>query len=110
MRSGALRNVIDIQQATETGRNGLNEPIVSWTLWRQVFCEKTTRRGSERFDDGTNQRYAEAMFRFRCRYQDVDGIDATMRIVFEGQVYDIRAIMPDDQMRSDCLIEATLQR
>jgi SPP1 family predicted phage head-tail adaptor len=109
MRAGALRNVIDIEQQSETGRNALNEPIVSWTLWRQVYCEKFARRGAERYDDGTSQRYAEAVFRFRCRYQDVEGIDATMRIVFEGQVYDIRAILPDDQRREDCIIDATLQ-
>lgn len=109
MRAGALRNVITIQSQSSAGNDALNAPIVTWGTFRDVFCEMTPRRGGEKYDETTGQRYSESMFWFRCRYSDVDGVDNTMRIVHEGQTFDIRNLMPDEQRRGDCIIEATLQ-
>ena len=111
MRNGKRSNIITIEQRTQTGTTDLNEPVFTWSAWREtIFAAVLPRRGNERFDDGSGQRYAQAYFRFECAYDDVDGADETMRILFEGQYYDIRNIMPDFQHREACVIEATLQR
>lgn len=109
MRRGALRNVIQIQEDAGTEYDGMNTRIPDWNLWREVFCEKTSRRGREHFDANTKQRYSETVHHFRCRYSDVDGISTENRILHEGSIYNIRSILPDDQMRDEVLIEATFQ-
>lgn len=114
MRAGALRNAITIQKRVETGKDNLNNPVYSWTTWRDVLCEKLNRRATEPFSDKTKQRFSQAYTRFRCRYDDVDGlsdlpgVDTTMQILHEGKTYRITAVLPDDQRRVDCLIDAVL--
>jgi SPP1 family predicted phage head-tail adaptor len=109
MRAGALRNLIQILRPHETGRDEENKPIVTWPLFAEPFCEIVAKRGTEQFDPATKQRFSQVVYRFRCRYVEVIGIDATMRIEHEGQKYDIRGILPDEQQRDDVIIEATLQ-
>lgn len=108
--SGLYRTPIAIQQLSQTGRDSLNAPITEWVDWKNpVWTEKTSRGGREYFDDDGNQRYSQVTHRFRARYLEVDGIDTSMRIVFNGQAYDIRSMQPDDQRQDDVMIEATLQ-
>lgn len=109
MHTGALRNVITIEERTEASRDRLNAPVYSWSTWREPYAEVVARRGSELYDPDTKQRYSQTFVRFRCRFDDVDGLDTAMRIVFDGQTYDIRNILPDHQRRVDCIIEATVQ-
>lgn len=110
MRAGALRNVITIQQLTEAGVDRLNAPNEAWgTVVEDLPCEKTTRRGKEHFDATTRERFYEDITRFRVRRFEVEGIDTTMRIMFEGDAYDIIHLIPDDQHDQDCIIEAKRQ-
>lgn len=110
MRNGVRKNSISIEIETETGRDDMNAPIMGWGAWRSgVLAEVLARRGAELFDTESKQRYSQTYFRFRCALSDVEGINTTMRISFEGQTYEIQNILPDTQRHEDCLIEATLQ-
>ncbi|BCH33127.1 hypothetical protein MesoLjLc_50570 [Mesorhizobium sp. L-8-10] len=109
MRSGALRNVLTIQRKIQVGVTDLNAPNFLWQDWRTPFCEVTVRRGREHFDPQTKQRYSEDVWHFRVRYTEVIGADATMRISFEGMLFDIKSVRPDAQYRQDCIVECTIQ-
>lgn len=111
MRAGGMRNVITILRKVRMGKATSGEDIVTWATWRaDILCEVEVRRGREHFDAGTKKRYAEDVYRFRTRYGEVEGLDATMVIVDEdGAKYDIKALQPDRQRESDAIIEATLQ-
>ncbi len=107
--SGRLKTPIEIQSRLETGRDALNAPIFAWTTFVKCFARKDVLSGGERYDSKTGQRYSSTSHQFTCRFLDVKGITSDMRLVFDGQNYDIRGILPDDQEDSVVLLEATLQ-
>ena len=109
MRTGNLRNQITIQSRAQTGTDRQNAPIYTWSTWKEVFTEIAARRGGESFSEENKQRFSQEYYRFRCRFYDVDGVSASMRILFDGQLYDIRSVLPDHNRRGHTLIEATLQ-
>ena len=109
MRGGQLRNQITIQSRTQSGTDRQNAPIYTWATFKEVFSEIFARRGGEKFSEENKQRVSQDYYMFRCRFYDVDGVNATMRILFDGQLYDIRGVMPDHNRRGHVLIEATLQ-
>ena len=110
MRTGALQNLITIQRKVQLGVTKLNEPNWVWQDFSaDVPVEVTVVRGKEHFDSQTKQRYSEDVYRFRMDYDEAVGIEASMRVLFEDIVLDIKAILPDNQMRDDCVIECTMQ-
>jgi head-tail adaptor len=110
MRIGSQRNLITIQRRVQLGVSKANEPNFVWQDWRaDISCEVDVRRGKEQFDVSSKQRYSEEVYRFRTRYDEVLGADAAMRVSHEGQLFDIKAILPDGQRHWDCIIECTLQ-
>jgi head-tail adaptor len=110
MRIGGQHNLMTVRRRVQVGTNAANEPVFVWQDWRpDVFCEVTVKRGKEQFDPVGKKRYSEDIWQFRTRYDEVRGLDSTMTITHEGNVYDIKAILPDGQRRNDCVIEATLQ-
>ncbi|WP_163987446.1 phage head completion protein [Rhizobium lusitanum] len=99
-----------VRRRVQVGTNAANEPNFVWQDWRpDIFCEVTLKRGKEQFDPVGKKRYAEDVWQFRTRYDEVRGLDAAMKILHEGNTYDIKAILPDGQKQWDCVIEATLQ-
>jgi head-tail adaptor len=110
MRVGKLRHTIDIQSNDVTGYSDLNEEVRGWVTWREgVYAGVDVRRGKEHFNEETKQRFTETVYHFTVRYSEIEGMSPAMRILFEGQVYEVRTIMPDRQNRNDAIIEATLQ-
>ncbi|TJW14456.1 MAG: hypothetical protein E5W82_10800 [Mesorhizobium sp.] len=109
MRGSALRNPIEIQRKVQVGVDSLNAPNFVWQTWRSPLAEIEVRRGREHFDPATKQRYSEEVWRFRTRYEEVVGLDTTMRIVHNGMNFDIKAPLPDGQFQRDCIIECTVQ-
>jgi SPP1 family predicted phage head-tail adaptor len=108
MRAGALRHIIAIQSLQSSGVSEYNEPITSWvTLHDGVYAEVMARRGKEHFIAETGQRAAETVYHFRVRQSEVPDIAEGMRILFEGNAYDIRTILPDLVRMQETLIEAT---
>lgn len=110
MRIGSQRGLFTLQRKVQVGVTEALEPNFVWQDWRpDVFVEVTVKRGKEFFDPNGNKRINEDVWQFRTRYDEVLGVDAAMQIVHEGNVYDIKAILPDGQYHRDCVIEATLQ-
>ncbi len=109
MRAGALRNIITIERRVQAGVNSLNEPNYTWVTWREPYAAILVMRGKEHFDATTQQRYSETVWRFTVRYDEVIGIDTTMRILHDGMYFDLRAPRPDADRRQDCVLECTLQ-
>lgn len=98
-----------VRRRVQIGTNAANEPNFVWQDWRpDVFCQVGVKRGKEQFDPIGKKRYSEDVWQFRTRYDEVKGIDAAMKIAHEGNIYDIKAILPDGQKQWDCVIEATV--
>ena len=108
MRNGKRRHVIEIQRQVQVGTLGIGEKNFVWQTWREIFAELEVRRGKE-FLSG-NQRVSEVVWRFHVRYEEVVGLDASMRVVHEGMTFDIKSPLPDGQFHRDCVIECTLQQ
>ncbi|CDX26671.1 hypothetical protein MPL3356_60490 [Mesorhizobium plurifarium] len=109
MRAGSQRNPIEIQRKVQVGVDSLNAPKMVWQTWREPFAEITVLRGREHFDPQTKQRYSEEVWQFCVRYIEVEGVDATMRVLHNGMEFDIKAIRPDGQKQIDCILECTVQ-
>lgn len=109
MRSGALRHFAEIQRQVPMGRTPAGEQIYVWAKLIDAYCEVTPRRGKEHFDPNTKQRFSQVVYLFRFRLFEVEGVDATMRIVFERQNYTVQHMIPDQENHEDCIIECWLQ-
>lgn len=108
MRAGSLKDLATIQRQVQMGVNDINDPNFVWHDWHaDVFCEKTSRRGKEHYDATAHQRFAEVVYQFMFRLEEVDGIDPTMRVVNEDQSYDIKSILPGNDGRY-VIIECTI--
>jgi head-tail adaptor len=110
MRIGSHHGIFTIQRQVQVGIDKLNSPNFVWMDWRaDIFCEVEVRRGKEQFDPAANIRFSEEVWRFRTRYDEVVGIDASMQILHEGSVFNIKAVMPDGQKQIDCIVECVVQ-
>lgn len=110
MRIGGQRCLITVQRKVQVGVDKLNAPVVEWQDWRpEIFCEVEVRRGKEQFDAASKQRFSEEVWRFRTRFDEVRGIDNSMRVQHEGSTFDIKSVLPDGQRHLDCVIECTVQ-
>lgn len=95
MRAGRLRHKVAVQylstgspQYTPEG-----EPNSVWIdLFPSVWASVEPLNGRELF--AAQEHAADVDVRIRMRYRD--GIEPTMRVVYEGRVYDIRAVLDLD--------------
>ena len=109
MLAGQLRDLITIQSRTAGTPAALGEPVYTWATFVTAYAMIQARRGGEKFDADKGERYSETIYWFTVRREDVVGVMTTMRISFDSQLYDIKDIRPDDNMRDAVTIEATLQ-
>jgi len=109
MISGELREYVTFQKKTAGAPTALGEPTYTWSTFCNAYANVSARGGGEKFDDPKGERYSETVYQFLMRRDDVAGIDATMRISFDGQLYDIRDVRPDDNRREAVVVQATLQ-
>jgi len=109
MRSGALREAIEVNEPpVKIGENRAGEPIYSPATWRDLFAEVIVRRGTEFVDKHGDQKRSRVLYRFRCRREDVDDVDETRKIRFEGDEYDITAVLPDYEDRQYIVLECNV--
>lgn len=109
MRGGVLRHLISIERQVQLGTTAHGAPNMVWQEWRGVYAGVMVKRGREHFDAPTQQRFSEEVWQFTTRFSEVDGLDATMRILHDGKYFDIKAPLPDGQRETDVIIECTLQ-
>ncbi|MCK9497108.1 MAG: phage head closure protein [Dehalococcoidia bacterium] len=88
MRAGRLDRRITLQRFTAT-QDAYGEPIETWADYVTVWARVEPLRGRERFE--AQREHAEVDTRFHLRYRD----DLTVedRITYEGDLYDIEAIL-----------------
>ncbi len=87
MRAGELDRKVRLERRT-TAQNDYGEPIETWVLIAEVWASRAVLSGRELFD--SDQIAAELMYKFRMYYRS--DLDATCRIVYGGQNYDIQAV------------------
>lgn len=79
--------LITLQYATAT-RSGSGQENKTWADLANVWAEKVERSGREYF--AADQVVGEVDTLFKIRYRD--GVNNQMRVSYQQQVYDIRAV------------------
>jgi SPP1 family predicted phage head-tail adaptor len=92
MQAGALRHVIDIQ-ARDQGKDGYNAPKNTWgRSIAGVRAEVKELTGHELLN--AQQIHPEISHRVTIRY--LAGVTSLYRVIFEGRVLDIQAVLNPD--------------
>ncbi len=92
MQAGRLRQRITIQARTD-GQDAVGQPVDIWEDVAQVWSNARHLSGAESIKAASDVSVVRASFRIRHR----TGIDAGMRILHAGAVYDIEAVLPGDR-------------
>lgn len=85
--AGALDRRITLQERTDT-RDAAGEPIPAWTTLDTVWAALIPLTGREQFE--AQQVNAQRPAKFQIRYRD--DVTETMRISWDGEVWDINGI------------------
>ena len=90
MQAGSLNSKITIQRKTAAAATwGTPEPQ-GWEDVAKVWSNVRHQSGSESIRAGADVSIVRASIRIRWR----TGIDAGMRVLFGGQIFDIEAVLP----------------
>lgn len=89
LRAGTLRHRITIQARTK-GQDAVGQPVDIWEDVAQVWANARHLSGTESIKAASDVSVVRASFRIRHR----SGINAGMRILHAGAVYDIEAVLP----------------
>ena len=92
LRSGTLRHRITLQRKTE-GKDAWGTPLPN--AWenitaKPIWANVRFQSGSESIRAGADVSIVRASVRLRWR----TGLDAGMRVLHQGQVFDIEAVLP----------------
>ena len=90
MRAGDLNTRITIQRRT-TIRDSLGQPIEMWPAVAELWANVRHESGLSRIAADADKSIVKASIRIRRR----SGIDAGMRVLVAGMVYEIDAVQPD---------------
>ena len=91
MQSGRLKHFVTIQRRSET-QDAIGQPVVAWVQVAQVFADIRHQSGLEAVRADAPVSTVKASVRIRYR----TGIDAGMRVLHRGVVYNITAVLPDE--------------
>ena len=91
MRAGELRHLVTIQQPVSAQNPTTGAETVTWQYFDQVRA--SVEPVSVREFVAAKSGQSEVMARIVIRYRP--GIDATMRILFRGAVYNIEGVLAD---------------
>jgi SPP1 family predicted phage head-tail adaptor len=91
MRSGDFNRRITIQ-VKQTGADELGQPMTSWVdVADSVPANILAATGKEYM--GANEEVSKAQVSMRVRWRT--DITAAMRVVFDGGIFNIEAVLPD---------------
>lgn len=94
MRSGAKTQIVSFFEKVETVDPNYNTPIYAEEPFLEnVFCKIIHRKGGEHVID--NQIVSRSYYRFEFDYLDVEDVNETMILIFDGIRFDIASIMRD---------------
>lgn len=92
MRSGKLKNQIEVQRVAETV-NDYGTPSRTWSTVYFLWAEVLTRTAEEFMrEQGAS---TDELVTFRTRY--AEGVRTGDRVQFKGRAYDIREVTPMDR-------------
>lgn len=90
LRAGDLNTRIEIQHRT-LEQDEYGQRIESWVTFAKVWADVRHSSGLETISD--NVEVSEIKASVRIRY--LKNVMAAMRVIIEGQVYEIEAVLPD---------------
>ena len=97
LRAGTLNKLVSIQRHSQ-GKDGWNTPepgAIAWVELAKVWANIQHMSGSETIRAGAEVSTVRVSIRIRWH----PGINAGMRVVHAGQIYDIEAVMPESGRR-----------
>lgn len=88
--AGTLRHRVTLQQPA-SGQDAAGQPATGWVDVATVWADVRHASGLEtiKADAQTAMRKASIRIRYRA------GMDPAMRVVHDGDVYEIKAVLPD---------------
>ena len=89
--SGDLRHKVQLQSKTITQDGHTGEMVASWATVANVWAQIVPLSGREFLASSAEQ--SEVTGRIVIRYRD--DVDPTMRFVYRGKWYAIKAVLPD---------------
>jgi SPP1 family predicted phage head-tail adaptor len=92
---GKLDRLITIQALTQSTGTEYSEPLESWADWAKVWANVYSGAGRE--FEMARQITAEIDTMFQIRYRS--GVVDTMRISYDGRIYDIYRIQEVNRKR-----------
>lgn len=101
--AGQLNQRVTLQQR-DAGSDALGQPLTTWTDVATVAADVRMPSGLETIRAGADVSILKTSIRIRWRV----GVNAGMRAVHRGTVYDVRVVLPDPQrVFLDLVCEAT---
>ncbi|QIM48986.1 phage head closure protein [Pusillimonas sp. DMV24BSW_D] len=102
MRAGILDRLIKVQRQSAT-EDDWGVPVSGWVEVATVWASVKHASGLETVKSGVNVSVVKASIRIRRRTD----VTAGMRVLCEGKVYDIRAVLEDvsDRVYTDLVCE-----
>lgn len=91
LAAGRLRHTVRIEEFTQS-RDSDGYPTEYWSEWATVAAEVVPLSAREFVQSAQVQ--SQVVARITIRYRE--GLSATMRIIFRGQVYNIAGVLPDN--------------
>ncbi len=93
IRAGTLNRRITIQKR-DTGRDAAGQPVDTWSDYVTVWANIKAPTGMGAIRDMQGDLSASiARYSIRIRYRT--DLDASMRVVYGSQVFDIKGVLPD---------------
>lgn len=90
MKAGKLTELVTIQART-AGTDALGQPNTTWTTFASVWAQLKAAKGIEVIKGSGEVSSYQVSVRIRWRTD----ILPTMRVVHDGAVYNINAVLPD---------------
>lgn len=104
LNTGEMRNKIEIQEYVESvNENGY--PVNDWETKHVLWAKIKTVKGSESIN--ASAEINTNMYRFIVRY--TRGLNAKQRVLFKGRLYDIQAVLQDDELMNTQTIIALIK-
>ena len=98
MQLGDLDRRVRIEQCTWV-TDSVGQRVAVWSTLATVWAKVAYESGGERYE--ADQKVAERIVKFIVRYNS--SLNETMRVVYDGSVYDILAIEDVDRERYQVL-------
>jgi SPP1 family predicted phage head-tail adaptor len=94
LRAGSLNSRIKLQAPGQTN-DEIGQPVAGWTDVAEVWANIRYLSGTETLKSDAPVSVARASIRIRRRA----GLVANMRVLHETTIFDVKAILPNEQSR-----------